>query len=261
MRVVRSMIKVLRPWYFWVCILSLIVVVVLGLYTTRNQSISGCVECKSQSGNHFYFITCNGTEYPISKDVWGSLNSSECNGISSIFSVSVNDLKLSLSLNSTTLQTGQSVSIVIDEQNMLPVVNNVSSSDSWLLSGLSLCSCGTINYPFGVAIFQGYYSSANVSTATPLMLYDPGALHGCPMILSEITAYVFQPSINIADIFGSCDPNPCTSDTEMNATVSATGYWMGSPTATLTNFSPGIYTVVAGDEWGTSAVLHFTVSK
>jgi hypothetical protein len=184
-------------------------------------------------------------------------------------SLSVNGLKLSLSLNSTTLQPGQELSIVVDEQNTLPVANNVLSSRNWPLNGLSVGPCGTLNYPFGVAIFQGYYSSADVSEATPLMLYDPSAGYFCPMILSEITAYVFQPSSDTAAIFGSCDPNPCFT-TKINTEVTATGYWTGGPSPTLTNFTPGpgvytnftpgVYTIVAGDEWGTLAVLHFVVS-
>ena len=29
----------------------------------------------------------------------------------------------------------------------------------------------------------------------------------------------------------------------------------------LTNFAPGVYTVVGGDEWGNLIVLHFTVAN
>jgi hypothetical protein len=47
----------------------------------------------------------------------------------------------------------------------------------------------------------------------------------------------------------------------MSAEVLTTGYWTGSPTATLTNFDTGDYTVVGGDEWGTIVIVHFTVSK
>lgn len=258
MKVIRSVTKALRSWYFWIWILSLIILVVLGLYTTRNQSISGCVECKYQSGNHFYFYTCNGTEYPISKDVWVSLNSSECNGISSTSCVSVNDLELSLSLNSTTLQLGQEVSIIIDEQNTLSVANNVSSSQNWPLNGSILGPCGALNYPFGVAIFQGYYSSTNVSTATPLVIYNPTGIF-CPAEF-VITSYGFQPSSDVAAIFGGCDSNPCYT-TEIHMAVNVTGYWTGSPVATLTNFDPGVYTVVGEDEWGALTVLHFLVPK
>jgi hypothetical protein len=41
-----------------------------------------------------------------------------------------------------------------------------------------------------------------------------------------------------------------------------TGYWTGAaPNATQQNFEPGVYTVVAGDEWGALVVVHFTVSQ
>lgn len=176
---------------------------------------------------------------------------------SSTTSESVNGLILSLSLNSTTFQPGQEVAVVIDEKNMLATVNNVSASDGWPLRGLSVGSCGALNYPMGVAIFQGYYMSSNVSSATPLQLYKPGIYH-CPMILAEINAYAFQPSSDIASVFGSCDPNPCLSY-EMNSEIGVTGYWISGQEATLSNFTSGVYTVVGGDEWGALAVLHFVV--
>ncbi len=177
-------------------------------------------------------------------------------GISSNASLSLNGLKLSLSLNSTTFQLGEEVSIVIDEQNTLPVENKVLASQSWPLEGLSLGPCGTINYPFGIAIFQGNYSAADISTAKRLMLYDPGATYHCPAMIAGITAYDFQPTSDMASIFDSYDPDPF-GPTQIISEVSAKGYWIGSPAATLTNFPPGVYTVVAGDEWGTTGSASF----
>lgn len=180
--------------------------------------------------------------------------------ITSITSASVDGLSLSLSLNSATLQPGQEIAIVIDEKNTLSATNKVAASGNWPLKGLNVGPCGILNYPLGVAISQGYYTSANISSATPLKLYDPGAIYNCPMILSAITSYVFQPSSNVAAIFGSCDPNPCLT-TDMNARITATGYYSGNPKAMLNTFTPGVYTVFGADEWGTSAVLHFIVSR
>jgi hypothetical protein len=41
-----------------------------------------------------------------------------------------------------------------------------------------------------------------------------------------------------------------------------TGYWASNNVgATFTNFEPGVYTVIAGDEWGALVVVHFTVSQ
>jgi hypothetical protein len=169
----------------------------------------------------------------------------------------VNGLSLSLSLNSTTLQPGQEISVLIDEQNTLTTVNNVSASNGWPLKGLSLGPCGTVNYPIGVAIFQGYYTSSNVSSATPLQLYKPG-IYYCPMILSYISGYVFQPSSDIAGVLSDSDPTPQLTN-KMTSEITVTGYWLNGQEATLSNFTPGVYTVVGEDEWGALAVLHFVV--
>ncbi len=173
-------------------------------------------------------------------------------------SKSVKGLSLSLTLNSTTFQPGQEISVIIDEQNTLATVNNVSTSNRWPLRGLSLGPCGALNYPFGVAIFQGYYTPSNVSSATPLQLYKPD-IYFCPVILAEINSYAFQPSSDIANVFGSCDPNPCFSDFKISSEVTVMGYWTNGQEATPSNFTSGVYTVVGGDEWGTIAVLHFVV--
>jgi len=47
----------------------------------------------------------------------------------------------------------------------------------------------------------------------------------------------------------------------MTTKVTSAGFWTGSrPDATLNIFTPGIYTVVGGDEWGALVILHFTIS-
>jgi hypothetical protein len=79
------------------------------------------------------------------------------------------------------------------------------------------------------------------------------------LILSEINAYAFQPSGDTADLFQLGGTDPVLTE-EMNVQIHPTGYWIGSPGA-LTSFFPGVYTVVAGDEWGAIVVLHFTVSQ
>lgn len=78
--------------------------------------------------------------------------------------------------------------------------------------------------------------------------------------MAGITAYDFQPSSNIASIYGSCDPNPCLADVKMNSEVEVKGYWTGSSNATYSDFNPGVYTVVGGDEWGALTILYFTVA-
>ena len=201
----------------------------------------------------------------IDGDEWGALVvlhftvSTETTDGNSATSLSNDGLRLSLSIDATTYQPGQQVTIVIDETNTQLKTNNVPASDKWPLNGLSVSSCGTLNFPFGMAVYQGYYTSGNISSGTPLKLYDPLAPYGCPAIFAAINAYAFQSSSDIAAIFQISNTNPVSTE-NMNAEVQTTGYWVGTSSAALTNFVPGVYTIVGGDEWGALVVVHFTVS-
>ena len=181
-------------------------------------------------------------------------------GINSAASNSISGLSLSLSLDSATYQPRQTVNIAVDEINTLTKTNNVSAAGNWACPGLSVGPCGTLNYPLGIAIFQGYYTAGDVASITPLKLDNPNAVYPCPLILSEISMYAFQPSGDTADLFQLGGTDPVLTE-GMNVQIHPAGYWTGSPNGALTNFVPGVYTVVAGDEWGALVVLHFTVSQ
>jgi phenolic acid decarboxylase len=77
----------------------------------------------------------------------------------------------------------------------------------------------------------------------------------------SVNAYVFQPSSDIASVFyfDSFDPNPDLIDFKISSGITVTGYWLNGQETTPHNFTPGVYTVVGGDEWGALAVLHFVV--
>ena len=184
------------------------------------------------------------------------------NNGNSASSKSVSGLSLSLSLDSKTYQSGQQVGIYIDEKNTLSKTNTITTSAKWPVSGLGVGPCGVLNYPFGIAVFQGNYTAANVSTATPLQIYEPGIYH-CPDILADISSYVFQPLSDTAAVFQMSE-STAGFTAEMNAEFepAPTGYWASNEVgATFTNFEPGVYTVIAGDEWGALVVVHFTVSQ
>ena len=188
----------------------------------------------------------------------------EFGGVNSTSSKSTSGLSLSLSLDSTIYQPGQPISIVVDEINTLLKTNKVSASEKWPVAGLSVEPCGTLNYPFGVVVYKGNYTSADISSAIPLDLYGPYAGHSCPRLLGSIASYVFQPSNDIADIFQTSETNAAITQMKMNSDVepTPTGYWIRNDmNIFFTDFDPGVYTVVAGDEWGTMVVRHFTVSK
>ena len=184
------------------------------------------------------------------------------NNGNSASSKSVNGLDLCLSLDSKTYQSGQQVGIDIDEKNTLSKTNTITAFAKWPVNGLGVGPCGVLNYPFGVAIFQGNYTVANISSATPLQIYQPGGYH-CPMMLAGISSYVFQPSSDTAAVFQMSE-STAVFNMEMNTEFepAPTGYWASNNlNAAFTDFGPGVYTVAAGDEWGTLVIVHFTVTN
>jgi hypothetical protein len=161
-------------------------------------------------------------------------------------------------LNSTRVSSGQAIAATVDEFNTMVAPNNVSVSSDWPLQGLAVGACGSVNYPVGLAVLRGNYDLANVTSGTALQIYQPGA-YGCPIVLSGISSYLFQASSDNATVIGSCQPGACLNET-MGATVSVSGYWTGGAATAFTSFPAGVYTVVAGDEWGDITLSHFAVA-
>jgi hypothetical protein len=205
------------------------------------------------------FMVTDNSKKIASKQILMAVNVNTGNSASS---KSVSGLELSLSLDSKTYQSGQQVGIDIDEKNTLSKTNTITSSAKWTISGLGVDPCGPLNYPFGIAVFQGNYTAANISSASPLQIFEPGIYH-CPMILTDISSYVFQPLSDSAAVFQMSE-STAVFTAGMNAEFepAPTGYWASNNVgATFTNFEPGVYTVVAGDEWGAVVVVHFTVTN
>ena len=202
----------------------------------------------------------------VGGDEWGALvvlhfTVTDAAGTNSVSSSSVNGLRLSLSLDFKTYFPGQNVSIIIDETNTLTAVNNIPVSDSWPYGHLQKAPCDYTS-PFGITAFQGDYSSSNFSTGTPLTLYDPHAAWLCTTI-NPITSYSFQPSTDWAKIVEN-PANPITGPQQMRYQLTLPGYWPDNDynsDSKLTGFALGVYTIVAGDEWGNLVVLHFTVTN
>jgi hypothetical protein len=155
-------------------------------------------------------------------------------------------LQLRLSTNATHLQYGGGVEISASEYNTAATPENISAANNWPVAGLSVGACGHMAYSFGVAIFQGYYTSGNVSAGQPLQIYP---VVPCPMLIRLVTGYLFAPLNDSAVIL------PGTEETLMSVNVATIGTFNES----LTPFSPGTYTVAAGDEWGGLTVLYFSV--
>ena len=171
--------------------------------------------------------------------------------------VSDNGLSLTLSLNSTTYNQGEQITVAIHEKNTLAIENNIRAANRWAIQGLRLGPCRTV-YPFGISILQGYYDAKDIGAITPLQLFDPNATYSCPVYMAAVS-YNFQPRSDVATIYTGYGSKPLS--TNMTGKVTSAGFWTGSrPDATFSNFTPGVYTVVGGDEWGALVILHFTVS-
>lgn len=171
---------------------------------------------------------------------------------------STDGLVLSLTLNSSVISQGQTVSLTVGEWNGLNARNNVPSSKEWPFEGLGVGPCGYLNYPFGFEILPGYYTntSTGLNSAQKLQLYEPGT-YSCPAILSGISSYSFYPLSSLASVMGTCGSEPCFTE-EMNTTTTVKGYWSGDSFEVL---PPGTYTVVVGDEWGALLLGHFVVTS
>lgn len=158
-------------------------------------------------------------------------------------------LQLRASMNATEISPGQSLGVEVSEFNTLNSVNNVTKSSQWQVQA-SLGSCPNIyDQPFGVAVYQGYYDAQNVTQGTQLPIFPVSA---CPMFIRLVTGYLFQPQSDNATVLpGSGSPGPLTGNVTISDTYAGAG--RSQPLA------PGVYTLVAADEWGALAFLYFRV--
>jgi hypothetical protein len=157
-------------------------------------------------------------------------------------------IRFGASLNATTIAQGQAVRVYLenwntgDSRNSLPMGNGLQALN--LTSG----PCAGL-YPAGIAVYQGAYDLSNFSSASALTIYPSGSL-GCPAE-SITNSFTFEPLQNV------------TANTDLSgyftsgSTPQVDG---GATTGVLEPFSPGVYTVITGNAWGTTKVLYFHVS-
>ena len=190
-------------------------------------------------------------------------------GINSASAKSANGLSFSVSTDQTAYAPGQEVEAVTDEKNTLAKTNNVPAANHWPVTGLAQMyfgPCVSPDIPYGIGVYQGDYTAKNYSSATPLNLYNPKAIFLCePQQTSISKSFSFEPSSDIADIISTNSiPKGKTSSTisqhQISAEMTLKGCWTDDSSPKFTYFSPGVYTVVGGDEWGDLALVHFTVS-
>jgi len=153
---------------------------------------------------------------------------------------------LSLDLNLSASTYGQVV-VTTYEFNTLDRVNNVSygarvglnpSFFQWVENN---CEVGGM---VGYQILQGNYGLDNFTSGTALWLQPQNVGMQCGGIEPQNSHYTFMPLSNQSVTSGAY-----------------VGSWADSSIdSTYHPFVPGTYTVVAGDEWSTFVILHFTVA-
>ena len=217
--------------------------IMIGLGFKEVQNIAGGITAWIQDGYPVIALTTRGTT--TSQTTTTTLTTTSISP--------ENGLKLLVSVNTNSLTPGQPLQININEFNTLSTDNNVTAATNWGVNGLAIGACPNLNtLPFGVAVFQGDYDAQNISQGTPLEIY--GAVP-CPQLIRLITGYDFPPDSSNAGIMPGGD---LASPTPMSATVTVNGvYKQGMQ---LTPLSSGIYTVVAGDEWGTLEFLYVNIN-
>ena len=155
------------------------------------------------------------------------------------------------SVNATGISQNQTLRVDVSVKNGIDFSNRVPLSGDWKVQNLSMGPCASYYaYPYGIAVYQGRYALDNLSSATQVDIYYPGVIF-CPTnVLTGTDTFVFNPQQN------------------MSSYVDLRGYWTtgetpqpggGSTQGVLHPFLPGVYTVVAGDEWGHVKVLYFQV--
>jgi len=177
-------------------------------------------------------------------------------------------LELISSENSQSIVPGQSITISIEIYNNGPTTI-FNASNLWpTIDGekypLIDSPCGS-DFPYGLAIIPGYVNSISIASAKPLNLWEPG-IYMCPALV-HVNGYELMGLSDRGFILGAGDFSiPIT----LSSTVSFSGYWVASNPVNNFNplnnsykfiyFSAGQYTVIIADEWGETALLHFTVT-
>jgi hypothetical protein len=187
-------------------------------------------------------------------------------------------LKLTLSVNSTAIPSQDAIDITASVVNTLPTANNLTASDAWAVDGLRSGPCdpqgNELFSPVGVGVFRGTYGLNNLTSAgTPLFVW---ALISCPAAyafngnqsypLSSITSYSLTPGSDNGTYAGyyvvSYTPEALAKGVFPAQLVDQAAVYAANGTGfynSLGSSLPANFTLVAGDEWGQVALLHFTV--
>ncbi len=173
-------------------------------------------------------------------------NTADCGFLTSCEAIDSNGLALSLSMNSTLVRSNGSFTLVLALSNPTLHVVQVSRADSWYVPFLNdSWPCGVQLAPYGYVVYRGYYTVSNISLGRDV-LRQPNYFcieTGTESPSSYSVPPVWSSSVRVYAIDGGW--------------VSQGSYEVG--VTSLGSSSPGVYTIAAGDEWGSLVLLHFSV--
>ena len=169
----------------------------------------------------------------------------------------VPDLQLFASVKPSDIAAGQNVTVVAGVYNPLRTSVTVSAR---AISNPAQGPCGLGVIPTGIRVYSGHYAFTNLSSATPLLLYNASLIFHCPALFNN--TYTFQPNSANATVsyLGT------STKWVANETISLSGYWTTglltgpNPGYIFRKFGPGSYTVVVFDAWDQQLLVYFEVS-
>ena len=179
----------------------------------------------------------------------------------STFSDSANNgLVLTVSPNTFSIVSGETIYFDIIVNNTLSDQNAVPSEAVWPLTSFeSSCPGGFV----GDALYKGYLTSANVSTANQFPQLEPGGI-SCPpqpnfgYYMFEANGDLLVETNNTASSFSSY---PKQAIVAASVELTFNGYY-DQNSSEFTYFKPGTYTLAFGDIWSSDIILvHFQVSQ
>jgi hypothetical protein len=196
------------------------------------------------------FVIYGGSSASSTSSSTTSSTSSQGSGIQLVLSVSP-----SQGPHATSFEVNATVWNTLSRTNNVTGVNNYRG-----VQFNPLCNNGPVTFE----VLQGYYTAANFTSGTVLSIHGVQNMM-CVVPTSALSYYVFQPNsdvfigpLNQQGIGGQASTASMTTRSATTAAPLVNVY--SNVLADPRPFPTGTYTVVAADNWGQLAAVHFTVT-
>ncbi|MDA4112923.1 MAG: hypothetical protein OK474_02650 [Thaumarchaeota archaeon] len=161
-------------------------------------------------------------------------------------------LELSLMVSPDLGPSGTVFQVNASVTNILPGTNNVTGLGDYKGVGSNpICKFA----PIAFDVLQGYYTPGNYTSGEVVDVHGP-QVYMCVIGGADLGYYVFQPN---SDNFTGAGSSGIVQSRTAHVSVDVSQVWSDGSTGKAP-LPPGQYTVVAADNWGQLAIVHFTVS-